>query len=70
MILTLFRNVEHTHVENNPGQPHFVAQQQQEGEGGASDALLIKISWVAVFDPQHVIVVSSELHEKCNAGAA
>lgn len=31
---------------------------------------MIKISWVAVFDPQYAVIVSPQLHKKPNTGVA
>lgn len=36
----------------------------------AGGAPMIKISWVAVFDPQYAVIVSPQLHKKPNTGAA
>lgn len=64
--LTLYRNVAHT--EMIPGQPYLFPG--NNWRVGGSDALLIKLSGAAVFDPQYAIVVSSKLPEKCSVGAA
>lgn len=36
----------------------------------AGGAPMIKISWVAVFDPQYAVIVSPQLHKKPNTGVA
>lgn len=46
-----------------------VAWQQLMGKK-ASGAPMIKISWVAVFDPQYAVIVSPQLHKKQNTGVA
>lgn len=51
------------------GSASLVAWQQLMGKksGGAP---MIKISWVAVFDPQYAVIVSPQLHKKASAGVA
>lgn len=36
----------------------------------AGGALMIKISWVAVFDPQCAVIVSPQLHKRPSTGVA
>lgn len=58
----------HTHTEYL-GSASPVAWQQLMGKK-AGCAPMIKISWVAVFDPQYAVIVSPQLHKKPNTGVA
>lgn len=58
----------HTHTEYlGPASP--VAWQQLMGKK-AGGAPMIKISWVAAFDPQYAVIVSPQLHKRPDTGAA
>ena len=59
----------HTHTHTYLGSASPVAWQQLMGKK-AGGAPMIKISWVAVFDPQYAVIVSPQLYKKPNTGVA